>query len=129
MKIIWLPVSFILVILTGSCENHAASSINVYQMSPSDYEVLLYSNQEDIDLEKDYINALLELKLSYPEELNNLALTKTALTENKKGHPGIANYPALVIQKNGKILASLTGEMKKDEIYKVLQSTIYIERK
>lgn len=128
MKMKWLPIAFLIVLFTGSCEEYEASSIKVYQMTPSNYEVLLYSNQHDIELEKDYIDAILELKLNYPEQLKDLSLTKTNVSDSNTTKSSIGTFPALVIQQDGKTIASITGAKHKDEILKVLQDTLYAKQ-
>jgi len=121
MKMRWLPLAFALVLLTGSCSAQQAKNINIYEMTPSDYEILLLSEKNNVESEKEYIDAIYELKLKYPEQLSNLSLQK-GTDPNKV--PSISQYPALVIQQNGKTIASIKGKRSKQDILKILQDNI-----
>lgn len=94
-------------------------------MNPKDdFEVFFYSNQSTIELEEEYINALLELKLSRREDTSPITLTKTASTTEAKERKRIQQYPALVIQKEGNTLATVSGKKAKHDILKVLNDSM-----
>ncbi|KGP72319.1 hypothetical protein [Pontibacillus yanchengensis] len=120
----WLPLVIIFVLMTGSCSPKEASTLNVYEMNPADYSVFLYSEESKIELEENYIDAILELRLSNPEKLGNISLTKSSIFSKETNHPSISHYPALVIQKNGQTLATMTGQKRKNDIFTLLQDTI-----
>ncbi|MYL32975.1 hypothetical protein GLW08_02350 [Pontibacillus yanchengensis] len=123
----WLPVVFIFVLITGSCSPKEASTLNVYQMTPDDYKVFFYSEQSKLELEENYIDALLKLRLSNPEKLGNLSLSKSSIFSTETNHPSIKHYPALVIEKNGQTLATMSGQKRKNDIFTLLQDTITYE--
>ncbi|MCD5322523.1 hypothetical protein [Pontibacillus chungwhensis] len=118
-------MAFVLVLFTGSCTDQKDSSIDIYKMNPKDdFEVFFYSNQSTIELEEEYINALLELKLSRREDTSPITLTKTASTTEAKERKRIQQYPALVIQKEGNTLATVSGKKAKHDILKVLNDSM-----
>ncbi len=122
MQMKWLPLAFAFVLLTGSCSAQQASSLNIYQMNPSNYEILLLSKKNNVESEKEYIDAILELKLKYPEQLSELSLTQKG--SDAQEFPSFSQYPALIIQQNGKTIASIKGKRSKQDILKILQENI-----
>ncbi|WP_188654955.1 hypothetical protein [Pontibacillus salipaludis] len=125
MSMKWLPLAFLLVLFTGSCTDQKDASVDVYKMNPTeDYEVFFYSNKATIELEEEYINALLELKLSNDDHTSPLTLTKTRSTTEAKERETIHQYPALVIQREGSTMATISGKKAKHDILKVINDSI-----
>lgn len=122
MKMKWLPLAFAMIFISGSCSAQQANSIHIYQMNPANYEILLISEKNHVDSEKEYIDALLELKLKYPEQLSELSLTQ--MGRKSPNIPSISEFPALLIQQDGRTIASINGKRSKQDILKTLQKNI-----
>lgn len=91
-------------------------------MNPSNYQILLLSKKNNVESEKEYIDAILELKLKYPKQLSELSLTQKRSDSQKV--PSFSQYPALIIQQNGKTIDSIKGKRSKQDILKILQENI-----
>ncbi len=124
----WLAFIFILVtiaITSSGCSNNEA--IDVVKFEPKDYQVYFYSNQSNEPVEDTYLDAMLELKTTYPSEINQFELEET--TADSLSDQSIVEYPAMVIIKDGETIRTLSGEASKTEIFQELKQTVEPDNK
>ncbi|WP_093211027.1 hypothetical protein [Sediminibacillus albus] len=121
----WLTFIFVsLVLLTTSC--NAKQTIEVLTFEPSNFQVFFYTNKSNPKLENEYLKAILDLKNNYPSQLDNIELTETTIESLKRR--SIAEYPALVIVKDGQTISKLSGQASKTDVLKKLKKTVNGEK-
>lgn len=119
----WLPLAFLFVLFTGSCSEEQ-SSVDVIQFQPSNYQVLLYTDKTKLDVEEQYIDAILELKAQYPDQLKDITIQKKNLSTIQQSSTPVHDYPTLLIIKKGRTVSKVTGNKNKHEILSVLRQTV-----
>lgn len=111
-----------MVILSGCNYNE---EINVVFFEQSDYGVYLYSNGENEQVEHDYLSAIVNLRISHPDIVNEMVVEEASVAGLRKEN--ISEYPALLITKNGKIIDRFSGEQNREEILDRLETIILSE--
>ncbi|MFC0523972.1 thioredoxin domain-containing protein [Pontibacillus salicampi] len=119
-----LLLALVSMLCTGSCEQKATAAINVYEMSPDGYEVFLYTEKGDLELEEEYMDAILELRVSNPDKLSELTLRKMDEEKQSSSPTSVSHYPTLVIEKDGQTIATMSGDKTKEDIYSLLRKTL-----
>lgn len=112
-----LPVILILLLAAG-CQK--TSAVDVITFNSSEYRVLYFPNELN-DGKEAYMDAILELKVKYPEAFNEVKSGEKDIDEldyHKK-----QNEPVLLIKKNGQTIAYLSGEKSKAKIMEHLEMT------
>lgn len=89
---------------------------------PSNYQVYLYSDGNNKNLENNYLSAILDLKISYPNVVNQMHVEET--TASGLRQKDIGEYPTLVIIKDGVTIEKLSGENHKKKILNRLEETL-----
>lgn len=112
----------LMVILSGCNYNE---EINVVFFEQSDYGVYLYSNGENEQVEHDYLSAIVNLRISHPDIVNEMVVEEASVAGLRKEN--ISEYPALLITKNGKIIDRFSGEQNREEILDRLETIILSE--
>lgn len=78
--------------------------------------ILFYSDENNIQEEDSYYEALIELKHSYPGQFDHYKI----IAKNQEYDSAIASlndtYPALLVIKDNKVVCKVVGIAKKDDI-------------
>lgn len=114
-------------ICTAACQE-SALNIDVISFQSADYEVVFLSHgdvQETKDEKQTYMDAFLELKAQYPQQLSNMKLTNEQ-QDLIEQHMKLENttYPALLIQRDGETVTKLDGKQTKTKIINQLESIL-----
>lgn len=109
----------LIVILSGCNYNE---KINLVFFEQDNYRIYLYSNGENENIEHDYLSAILNLKITHPEIVNEMVVQETSSKDVDKNVVG--EYPALLITKHGETVDMYSGEQNKEEIFNRLESLL-----
>ncbi|WP_066176411.1 hypothetical protein [Bacillus marinisedimentorum] len=91
----------------------------------SGYHLLLVSDEEYMDHEGEYFDALLELKQDFPEKLKNVSVVSSEQDLNKYAEGlEINHYPCLVVVKEQEVLTMIEGKQSEDFIIDNLVRTL-----
>jgi hypothetical protein len=119
-KTAFLLILFLLFL--ASCQQ-PAEKIEIITFHPSDYDVILLTDQSKTNMEEIYLDAIIELKAKYPSEFNQVS-SKATSTHETNFSVGNDENPTLLITKNGQTVKELSGKTPKKEIIKHLELTM-----
>jgi thiol-disulfide isomerase/thioredoxin len=108
-------------ILLAGCHNDESIDIITFTAS-EDYNVVFIPKTTTDDLNKTYMDALIELKAKYPLEFKEINKT-----EKKTEELNLSNElagPSLTIFKNGQVVERMSGDPHKEEIKEKLELTV-----
>jgi hypothetical protein len=108
-------IAFIIpVILLSSCENVLFSQGETDEDIPQDKQLLFFSDDDNIDREAVYYDALLDIQKKFPKEFENMKVISDK-SENKQY--GVDIYPSLLVIDQKEIVVHIEGaELTKEEI-------------
>lgn len=127
MKKNWLPFILFIIVFTNGCSETQAS-IDMIEFHPSEYQVQLYSNKTNLDVEEAYVDAILTLKTYYSDQTKGIKMEKTTIHSMDNEPIDIDQFPTLLIKKNGEIIAKISGQKKKSDILKLIQEAFSNEK-
>jgi hypothetical protein len=109
-------------ILLSSCQFENREN-NPRLLSLLEADALLVSNEESIELENNYYDAILELKKIYPTEMDEVVVISHNEIKNIQQLIKIKSYPTLLIINEKQIVQKIEGKQEKDYIVRLLAST------
>lgn len=110
-----------LFLLTG-CQQ-PAEKVDMITFHPSDYDVILFTDQSNSNMAEIYLDAIIEVKAKYPSEFNQVSSEVKPIHELEFSINPHQN-PILLITKNGQTVKELSGSTPKKEIKKYLEMTM-----
>ena len=118
-----LLILSILIFAISSCEkkevfNHPILSQNDKNLA------ILFSDENSINEEGNYYDALLEMKKQHPETFNYLSIIHSSERELIR-HYDIENFPTLLILHNQDVIVRIDGLLEKNEICTRLEKAIF----
>jgi hypothetical protein len=119
-KIVY-SLAIILIFLT-SCQQ-PAEKVDIITFHPTDYDVMLLTNESNKNMEEKYLDAIIELKAKYPSEFNQVSSEAKSISEMNISISHDQN-PILLITKNGQTVKEFSGSTSKAEIKKHLEMTM-----
>ncbi|MBD8068460.1 hypothetical protein [Bacillus sp. PS06] len=96
-----------------SCQHDSRES-DIFNYDAEDY-ILFISDEENLDKEGNYYDALLELKKIYPSDLLELKVVSIKEFENDSSL-NISTFPTLLVIKNKTVIKQINGDPETDEI-------------
>ncbi|MGM7682754.1 hypothetical protein ACSVDA_11435 [Cytobacillus sp. Hm23] len=111
----FLLLSFIFI---ASCQQNDTSSI---QINKDDLQLMFFSDENNVQNEINYYDALLELKKEFPHEISNMVIISSQAEEV---NININQYPALVMMYDNEIIAQVEGHISKDEIMNPIKEAL-----
>ncbi|QGQ47008.1 hypothetical protein [Metabacillus sediminilitoris] len=106
----------ILVFILSSCQNGAFSQGEIDKEFPQDKQLLFFSDDDNIDREAVYYDALLDIRKEFPEEFENMRIITD---NNNKSQYEVDIYPSLLVVKHEEIVVQIEGDVfTKEEIMK-----------
>ncbi|MDX8364899.1 hypothetical protein [Cytobacillus sp. IB215665] len=111
----FLLLSFIFI---ASCQQNDTSSI---QINKDDLQLMFFSDENNVQNEINYYDALLELKKEFPHEISNMVIISSQAEEV---NISINQYPALVMMYDNEIIAQVEGHISKDEIMNPIKEAL-----
>jgi hypothetical protein len=122
-----MKYSFLIILLLGniiflsSCSlqsDRTAAGLNIEK------GILFYSDEDDIQEEDSYYEALIELKDRYPAHFDNYKI----IPKNQDYDPAFASlngtYPALLVIKDNKVVCKVIGKANKEDILKPVSNAL-----
>ncbi len=113
-----------MIFFISSCSHE--KPVEIVEFSPSDYKVQFFSDKSDLELEDEYLSAILDLKNSYPSLINKIELKETSVSAIKAD--SITETPALVITKDGQTITKLSGQTSKSDVLSELKKIVDAEK-
>jgi len=90
-------------------------------------QIVFFSNDEALEQEVSYYDAIIELKNNYPEEMKNLKILSASELDDYSRIFEIDHCPALLVFYQNKVIAEIEGTATKEEVIapiaKVLSGT------
>jgi hypothetical protein len=110
-------IAFIIpVIILSSCENVLFSQGNTDEELTKEKQLLFFSDDDNIDREAVYYDALLDIKKEFPEEIENMKVFSEH-NDSKQYEVEVDIYPSLlVIDKDGVVVHIEGAVLTKEEI-------------
>jgi hypothetical protein len=116
MKILILIAFSIPVIILSSCENRLFTHGETYEEFTQDKQLLFFSDDDNIDREAVYYDALLDIRKEFPEEFENMEIFSE---KNNKSQYEVDIYPSLLVVDQEEIVVQIEGTvLTKEEIMK-----------
>lgn len=114
-----LPIGIIFLLFTGCFPEQ--KKIEVISAKPSGYEIQLVTEERELETERAYMDAFIAFKNQYQEQPLEFFKSSSSLysIEDK-----ITQLPTLLIRKEGKTIAKISGERNSKEIVDQLKNTI-----
>jgi hypothetical protein len=110
-------------ILLSSCQ-FGTSENDPRLLSFFEADALFISNDENMDLEIDYYDALLEVKRLYPTELEEIIVINHNEIKNIQRKLPINSFPSLLLINEKQIITKIEGKQEKNNIIEILSSSI-----
>lgn len=111
--------AFVAFVLLSGCQKDEVM-VEVFTFSPSDYHVLFIPDFAEDAADTIYMDAILDLKATYPTEF-----VETNKEERDLSEIGVdLSGPILIIQKDGKNISEISGEKTMKEIRDELEHTL-----
>ncbi|MDX8359927.1 hypothetical protein [Cytobacillus sp. IB215316] len=107
-------------IFIASCQQNDTSSI---PKNKDDLQLMFFSDENNVQNEINYYDALLELKKEFPHEISNMVIISSQ-TEELNINININQYPALVMMYDNEIIAQVEGHISKDEIMNPIKEAL-----
>jgi hypothetical protein len=116
MKRSILIAFIILVVFLSSCQNGVFSQGEIDEEFPQGKQLLFFSDDDNIDREAVYYDALLDISEEFPEEFENMKIISDT---NNKSQYNVDIYPSLLVVKQEEIVVQIEGNvLTKEEIMK-----------
>lgn len=116
-------IAFIIpVIVLSSCENLLFSEGPLNEDIPQDKQLVFFSDDENIQREAVYYDALLDIKKNFPEEFENMKIISEK-TDNNQFE--IETFPSLLVIDKKQVLVQIEGSVvSKEDILKPVSSAL-----
>ena len=112
--------SFLL--LTSSCNN--TDQTNELSLNKNIKQVIFFSDEKDYQHEASYYDAIIELKKSYPEAIDNMLVISAANAKKYYDFFEVENCPAIFVVYEDQIILKVNGTVTKDQIIKPLSAVL-----
>lgn len=122
MKKLLLLITFIPVIVLSSCDNIFFSKSSPTEDITQDKQLLFFSDDNNIDREAVYYEALLDIKKEYPKKIEEMQIYS-----EKKDHKlyNVDTYPSLLVVDKEEILVHIEGAvLSKEEILESISNAL-----
>ncbi|MDQ0231328.1 hypothetical protein [Metabacillus malikii] len=118
-------IAFIIpIFILSSCENSFVTKKEQVNHSIEDKQIIFFSDNENIDQEAVYYDALLAIKNDYPKEFKNM---KVIFEKEKKYSKlyEIDEFPSLIVIKKDLVVAKVEGTSKtKNDIVQTITQAL-----
>jgi hypothetical protein len=116
-------IAFIIpVIVLSSCENLLFSEGPLNEDIPQDKQLVFFSDDENIQREAVYYDALLDIKKSFPEEFENMKIISEKTDHNQFE---IETFPSLLVIDKTQVLVQIEGTVvSKEDILEPVSSAL-----
>ncbi|MFD1735647.1 thioredoxin domain-containing protein [Bacillus salitolerans] len=91
-------------------------------------DALLVSNEDTVDFENNYYDAILEIKKLYPTVLEEVVVVSHDEIKKLKNKLEIETYPTLLLISNKKVITKIQGKQEKDEILYEMNEFLHITK-
>ncbi|WP_078547406.1 hypothetical protein [Litchfieldia alkalitelluris] len=105
-----------------SCNNGINES-NTHFHTDDEKFIMFFSDEENIDKEGNYYDALLELKDEYPDDISKMRIIPLE-DSYKYSSINISTYPALVVIEKNKIVKQIDGQTETKEIISMMEEAL-----
>jgi hypothetical protein len=118
-------IAFIIpVIILSSCENVLFSQGTTDEELTKEKQLLFFSDDDNIDREAVYYDALLDIKKEFPEEIENMKVFSEH-SDSKQYEVEVDIYPSLlVIDKDGVVVHIEGAVLTKEEIMEPIANAL-----
>lgn len=99
-----------LLILT-SCSAYDFTASSNGRIKAKDKQIFFFSDEENIDKEAKYYDALLDIKQKYPKAVRHMKVYQTEQKNPLKIH----TFPSLVVIDNNQVIVKINGFVKSKE--------------
>lgn len=118
-----IPLLLILsLICLSSCEK-SINPITDLNFNKNSTQLLFFTDENNIQNESTYYDALLEIKKDYPKAIANMKV----FSSTDKGDLGkyeVASYPTIMVIYKNKIITEIKGNVPKQEIIEQIKNTL-----
>ncbi|MCM3160333.1 MULTISPECIES: hypothetical protein [Bacillaceae] len=116
-------IAFIIpVIVLSSCENLLFSEGPLNEDIPQDKQLVFFSDDENIQREAVYYDALLDIKKNFPEEFENMKIISEKTDHNQFE---IETFPSLLVIDKKQVLVQIEGTVvSKEDILEPVSSAL-----
>ncbi|MBM6618621.1 hypothetical protein [Bacillus suaedaesalsae] len=91
-------------------------------------DALFISNEENLEIEDEYYDAILEIKKMYPGEMNKVILITDQEHHYIEEQLEVSTYPTLLLLNEQKVKVKIEGERNTDYIFEEIVSYIEDEK-
>lgn len=115
-------VLFLSLFILSSCFSSVESPPN-HSFSTKEKQIIFFSDASNIKNERNYYDALLELKSKYPLEISKM---KVISMDSLKEYPLFSDteFPSLIVIYDNKVLAKIEGIVEKEKILKPIDKVL-----
>ncbi|MFY4773687.1 hypothetical protein [Metabacillus sp. RGM 3146] len=111
-----MPVLFL-----TSCSAYDFASPSNGRIKAKDKQIFFFSDEENIDKETKYYDALLDIKQKYPKEVRQMKVYQTEQKNPLQNH----TFPSLVVIDNNQVIVKINGFVKsKEEIVRPITKAL-----
>lgn len=127
MKVTGLLVFFIFfMFINAGCfnEDESISSSQPVFKSENTHITYLFSNNERMEDESSYYDALLDFRRKYPDQINTISIVSSN-DEELVNYFEVEIYPTLLVIYDLNVKVRIEGFKDSQEIYSLLESTLF----
>lgn len=113
-----------LILITSSCNQFNREELT---LTNGVKQIIFFSNESDYTGEASYYDALIELKLKFPDDFKNmLVLSSTEAKPYYKAYH-VESCPALLVINNNEVAVKIFGNVTKEEIIKPITEVLSLK--
>lgn len=124
LRICFVVSSFIVLSSCNADNNQKQSSLDSFLKA----DALFISNEENLEIEDEYYDAILEIKKLYPGEMNKVILITDKDDHYLEKQLQVSTYPTLLLLNEKKVKAKIEGERNTEYIFEEIVSYIEEEK-
>lgn len=123
MKLKLLLCLTFLLTISVACESIDDQELSKLNLDKKGDYLLFFSNEDYIELEESYYDALIELKKEFPKRITDVYIIQASKKHEKIKMYNVTTYPTLIVVKDGKVITKLEGKNSKKDIIKNIQNS------
>lgn len=108
--------------LTASCNN--TNQTNELGLNKNIKQVIFFSDEKDYQHEASYYDAIIDLKKSHPDAIDNMLVISAANAKNYYDFFEVETCPAIFVVYGDQIIVKVNGAVTKDQIIKPLSAVL-----
>ncbi|KAA0548093.1 hypothetical protein FZW96_10205 [Bacillus sp. BGMRC 2118] len=121
---IFLVVSSFTILSSCNSDNDTEHSIDTFLKA----DALFISNEENLEVEDEYYDAILEIKKLYPGAMNKVVLLTDREYHNIEEQLDVSTYPTLLLLNEEKVKVKIEGERNTHYIFEEIVAYIEEEK-